>query len=180
MKTTLKIGQKYRVIQDDSSSPIEPGTIITVKKLISFERFYDENDNEWWFDPEYLELIKPKTKKVKKYKYSREFLAEMFFEYKDKCDFIKDLLAQKEDNKECKCVNCLSKKVYKSIICDSKKLYKDLTTPSPLEIEEIETPKVFSETRTTNGLITEFGFTDEFINWVEKVTDTLNSLTNRK
>lgn len=130
---------------------------------------------------------------MKKYKYSRKealiIARDSGYGYKT---FEKYLLAKEsneeysqrimmeqvpkqEDNKECTCVNCLSEKVCKSIICDSKKLYKDLTTPSPLDdIEEIEAPKVFSETRTTNGLITEFGFTDEFINWVEEISKTFN------
>lgn len=35
-----------------------------------------------------------------KYKHSRERLAKLFFEYEDKCDFLEDLLAKKEDRKE--------------------------------------------------------------------------------
>jgi hypothetical protein len=64
--------------------------------------------------------------KYKRYKHSRKGLAELFFAYKDKCEFIKDLLAQKEDKKE--------HAYFTSPIFHEK----TITTPSPLdEIEEV-------------------------------------------
>jgi hypothetical protein len=61
-----------------------------------------------------------------------------------------------------------------------KKVGKINTTPSPIEFEEIEAPEVFSETIRESGSIKEFGFTDEFIKWVEDITDTINLLIKNK
>lgn len=66
------------------------------------------------------------------YKYSRERLAKLFFNYEDKRDFLEDLLAQKEDRKEIECVYQLPKRL------GGKQLKWKLKSPSPLEIEEIE------------------------------------------
>lgn len=90
--------------------------------------------------------------KYKRYKHSRKGLAELFFAYKDKCEFIKDLLAQKEDNKECK--HKLGDKEEHDnlgtyhiagdicVKCGKHIMDWDNPTPSPLEIEEIEEIKV--------------------------------------
>jgi hypothetical protein len=75
--------------------------------------------------------------KYKRYKHSRKGLAELFFAYKDKCEFIKDLLAQKEDRKECKHIpdREVGLNVWSCKKCRCCFVHKP--TPSPLEIEEV-------------------------------------------
>lgn len=103
------------------------------------------------------------------YKYSRERLAKLFFDYEDKCDFLEDLLAQKEDRKEWQKEILLGKdvgspdgdcKIYgywdnKTMVIT--RIEHTTPTPSPLEIEEIEKMSNYADTceyiRTINSLI---------------------------
>ena len=76
-----------------------------------------------------------------KYKYTRKQLSQAYGGYDHDEDFIEDLLAQKEDRKECKCKKPNYKTVitaygFNKLMCI--KCGKELPTPSPLEIEEIE------------------------------------------
>lgn len=111
-QTKLKIGDKVKIINVDNIFQEKfIGNIFTIKEIdIGCGKtlyFLNNEDNTGFYESE-LQLIKPKTKKVKKWKYSREELSEMFSGRAgiDGDVVIRDLLATKpqpikeEDNKD--------------------------------------------------------------------------------
>ena len=69
-KQTLKVGQKYKVIED-SQHNFKNGTIVMVNRIIIDGMFRDANEELWDLTLDNLELITPKkkSKEIKKIDY---------------------------------------------------------------------------------------------------------------
>lgn len=148
-KQTLKVGQKYRVIED-SINPNKNGSIVSVSRLGSFNCFYDDNGLFFDMDNDQLQLITPK-KEVKKWKYSREQVElwmgayESYFPKQIRESYKKlreQLLAKQpqEEKKECGCgyheVCDVCQKVTGNEKDKSPSLLNDIET-----IEELDTDR---------------------------------------
>ena len=145
-----KVGDRVKVINPVRMT-FHKGTITdSTHKLIEVK--IDYYVGYFYFPESELQLIKPKTKKVKKYKYTRKSIWWILEDYKEAKNITpseyariqqvqKDLLAQKEDRKECKHIpdREVGLNVWSCKKCRCCFVHK--STPSPLEIEEIETLK---------------------------------------
>ena len=193
----LKIGQTVKVIKGISADSYEfngkNGIITKIVPDWCFKKKYVQikfddgkvSNTGIWEDE--LQLIKPKTKKVKKYKYSREEIIKMYcscdiWEINQNGKFIDDLLAtQPKPVKE----ECKHNFQYADGISDSA-CYRTCT-----KCGEVEEPKPNTNSKEIKPL--EFKFKKETLHSIDQGTtlhdiwlkqceiiDVINSLTNRK
>lgn len=178
-----KIGDKVKVISKGDCYNNQIGIIINInnssisrwKYSVKFDVNFNDTNFIGVYEESELQLIKPNTKKVKKYKHTRKKAIKQIYKQPlftlDKSELMslisnieKDLLAQKEDRKGWIPCNCPKGGIDgDGMVCDKcggTEWVKVKPTPSPLELPKIN-----------NNFISM-----EQYNWAKQITDEVNKL----